>query len=294
MEIVIPADVPESMREKFRAHYELITHHTGRLLLMAADQKVEHLNDDFFGPGIAVDDKNPQHLFEIGSQAPIGAFASQKGLIARFGADYQSIPYIIKMNSKTGLQPGDAVSRELWTIDDLAVLAQNGLKIVGVGYTIYIGSQYESLMLQEAAELAGAAHEKGLLATIWCYPRGEKVPNEKDPHVIAGAAGVAASLGADFVKLNLPEADNPFESLKEAVAAAGNTKVVVSGGTKKTARQLLEIAYNLVNVSGAAGMAVGRNLHMRPLPDALKLCQALAAIIYDNAGIHEALAITRS
>jgi hypothetical protein len=42
--IVVPLDVPPAMREVYLANYHKITHDTGRLMLVAGDQKVEHLN----------------------------------------------------------------------------------------------------------------------------------------------------------------------------------------------------------------------------------------------------------
>lgn len=86
-DILVPLDVSPAMREVYIANYREITHGTGRLMLMAGDQKVEHLNDDFCGPGIAPDDANPEHFFRIASRARIGAFATQLGLIARHGMD---------------------------------------------------------------------------------------------------------------------------------------------------------------------------------------------------------------
>jgi fructose-bisphosphate aldolase / 6-deoxy-5-ketofructose 1-phosphate synthase len=84
---VIPLDVPLGMQETYRANLRKITHGTGRLMLMAGDQKVEHLNEDFYGPHIAPDDADPEHLFRIASRARIGVLAIQLGLIARYGMD---------------------------------------------------------------------------------------------------------------------------------------------------------------------------------------------------------------
>lgn len=61
------------------------------------------MNDDFYGEGIAPDDANPEHMFEIASRAKIGVFATQLGLVACYGADYKTIPYLVKLNSKTDL-----------------------------------------------------------------------------------------------------------------------------------------------------------------------------------------------
>ena len=68
------------------------------------------------------------------------------------------------------------------------------LNILGIGYTIYLGSEYESAMLNAAAQAIFEAHQNGLIVVLRIYPRGTAVGNEKDPHLIAGAAGVAAAL----------------------------------------------------------------------------------------------------
>ena len=103
MKIHTPADVPQDMRSTYEKNYKTITHDTGRLMLFAGDQKIEHLNEDFYGEGIAPEDNDPEHMFKIASQANIGVFASQLGLIARYGADYKDIPYLVKINSKSHL-----------------------------------------------------------------------------------------------------------------------------------------------------------------------------------------------
>jgi len=88
------------MRENYVTNYLTITRETGRLMLFAGDQKVEHLNHDFFGEGIHPDDSDPEHLFKIAARANIGVFATQLGLIAKYGMDYPDIPYLIKAEFK--------------------------------------------------------------------------------------------------------------------------------------------------------------------------------------------------
>jgi len=89
------------MRETYAQNYERMTEGKDRLMLFAGDQKVEHMNDDFYGENVPKDDADPEHLFRIASRARIGAFAAQLGLIARYGADYNKVPYVVKLNSKT-------------------------------------------------------------------------------------------------------------------------------------------------------------------------------------------------
>ena len=55
---------------------------------------------------------------------------------------------------------------------------------------------------------------------LWIYPRGKAVADEKDAHLIAGAAGAAACLGADFVKCNPPKGDDAASSAEKLVEAS--------------------------------------------------------------------------
>jgi fructose-bisphosphate aldolase/6-deoxy-5-ketofructose 1-phosphate synthase len=266
-------------------------------MLFAGDQKAEHLNDDFFGPGIDLEDNDPLHLFQIAAQANIGVFAAQIGLIARYGMDYRDLPYLVKLNSKTNLvKTSQAEPRSPQWIDVSQVVDfrdSSNLDILGVGYTIYLGSEHEGEMLAQAARIVFQAHQAGLVTVLWIYPRGKAVKDEKDPHLIAGAAGVAATLGSDFVKVNYPEKTGQVSSLifREAVQAAGRTKVVCAGGESTDARSFLQRLHDQIHISGASGSATGRNIHQRPLAEAVRLCNAVYAVTVDNASVDEAYAI---
>jgi len=209
----LPADVPKECEGRFLENFEKSTGGSGRLMLFAGDQKVEHLNDDFHGEDIPEEDNDPEHMFKIASRADIGVFATQFGLISRYGRDYRDVPYLVKLNSKTNLVPyseKDPYSRQWLEVADVERLKEKaGLDIRGVGYTVYLGGGYEHAMLREAAQIVLAAHERGLLAVLWIYPKGPYVKDEHDAHLIAGAAGVGACLGADFVKLKVPYINGP-------------------------------------------------------------------------------------
>ncbi|MBR4286035.1 MAG: aldolase [Methanocorpusculum sp.] len=299
-DVKVPLDVPAGMRDVYLANYNLITQGSGRLMLFAGDQKMEHLNDDFYGEGIPADDGDPEHLFRIASQGKVGVFAAQLGLITRYAMDYPEIPYLVKMNSKThlvGVSQKDPVSHQLWSVGQLVdICAENDIKIAGIGYTIYLGSENEAEMLTEAASLINDAHFHGLVTVLWIYPRGKAVKDEKDPHLIAGAAGVAACLGSDFVKVNAPKKDGKSgaELLQEAVQAAGRTKVVCAGGSSTSEEKFLSELYDQIHVGGASGNATGRNIHQKPLAEAVKFCNAIYAITVENKSVEEALAILKA
>lgn len=288
----IPADIPEKKHETFIKNYNAITRQTGRLFLFACDQKIEHLNHDFYGPSINAQTVHPEHLFRIASQGNIGAMATHLGLLARYAKQYPMINYIVKLNAHSNLIPieqQDPQSSLLWTVEDVINFKNNNkLLIAGIGITVYLGSEYEAEQLAQAARSITLAHNEGLVTIVWIYPRGKGIKQEKNPDLIAGAAGVALSLGADFAKIKAPVATEILSSsasLKIASAAAGNTKIICSGGTTIEAHDYLTQLYDHIHRGDASGTATGRNIFQRSLAEAVALTHAISAIVYDNVAL---------
>jgi len=300
LEKYLPADVMPGKRRKFLKLMDRLTNGTGRLMLFAGDQKVEHLNNDFYGKEVAKDDANPRHLFEIASRAKIGVFATQMGLITRFANEYPEIPYLVKLNSKTNIIPYDAkdpYSQNWFDVDDVIDFKNySGINIVGVGYTVYLGSEHEHSMLREAAQIVHKAHKEGMIAVLWMYPKGKFIKDEHDAHLIAGAAGVATCLGADFAKVKVPYINNQFkpELLHEAVQAAGNTGILCEGGKKIDEIEFLTELYEQIHIGGSRGNGTGRNIHQRPLEEAIKMANAIYAVTCENKSAQEALKILKN
>jgi fructose-bisphosphate aldolase/6-deoxy-5-ketofructose 1-phosphate synthase len=296
-EIHIPGDVPNGSINEFVNNYDLVTHGSGRLMLFAGDQKIEHLNDDFYGEGIHEDDNEPEHLFKIADAAEIGLLATQLGLISMYGGDYPEIPYLVKLNSKTHLvktAQRDPISPTLVDVEQVVQFKKDsGLEIVGVGFTIYLGSEFEHIMLREAAQAVYKAHQTGLISVLWIYPRGQAVKDEKDADLIAGATGVAATLGADFVKVNAPKKDGVAgaDLLIRAVKAAGKTKVICAGGSSTDPKKFLQSLYDQIHTAGVSGNATGRNIHQKSLEEAVRMCNAISAITVHDKPVEEAVKI---
>lgn len=287
--INIPFDVPRSKHAEYLQNWEVATRGTGRLLMFACDQKVEHLNDDFVGPGLDPAVADPKHYFEIAKRAHIGVLGSQLGLIAKYADICPRVPFLIKANSKTNIikkAERDPFSNRWLAMDEIIEFKKkSGLNIVGVGYTVYIGSEFESESFGQAARIVYKAHQEGLLAIVWMYPRGKAVINETDIHLLAGGAGVAVCLGADFVKISYPY-DKPTldtaKKFKEVVMAAGRSSVIPIGGSKMEEKKFLQQIHNQIHISGTGGVAIGRNIFQRPLAEAVRMADAIAAVtLYD-------------
>lgn len=244
----------------------------GKSLFLAYDQGFEHGPTDFNEKNV-----DPSYIVKIGQDA--GVFTGiifHEGLARMYypigGLDTQKTPpLILKLNGKTSFHKGE----EPYSPPVCTATEAKRFGAVGVGYTIYIGSEFEAKMMQEFSTIREEAHELGLAVILWAYPRGKHVEGkETDKDTLAYAARLALELGADFVKL--PYTGDP-ESFKWVIQSAGKTKVVVQGGSKKSEQELLEEVRGFMS-GGAVGMAVGRNVWQAE--DPISISKKLAEIIY--------------
>lgn len=291
----IPISVPKDKEKEYKKNYETATRGTGKMMMFAGDQKVEHLNEDFVGKNIPEETADPEHFFRIANKAHIGVFATQFGMLAKYGRDYPDIPYLVKINSKTNImkeKQQDPFSNRWLKMRSLAEFKRRSkLNIVGVGYTVYLGSAFEADMFGQAARIIYKAHKEGMLAVIWMYPRGKAVRDKDEKnniHLLAGAAGVGLTLGADFVKINYPYGQGSrkkvAERFREVTTAAGRSKVICVGGSKKDPKSYLRTLHDQINIAGAMGNATGRNIFQRKLDDGVRMANAISAVsLYDHS-----------
>lgn len=290
--IAIPADVPVAYRALFKKNYSTITRNSSRILLLSGDQKLEHLNTDFYGAGVDGDHSDTRHLFDIAAAGHIGAFVTHVGLIAQYGRQYPTIPYIAKLSGKTNIikqDTADPYAEQLWSVDDAITVANNSnISLCGVAITVYLGSLHESRMLKHAARMITYAHRNGLVALVWMYPRGINIPNPRTPELTIGAAAAAVCLGADIVKINPPEIITEheyFTTLKRAVQTAAPCKVILAGGPRTAPHAYLRTVYHAIHEGTVAGVAVARNVHQLELSAAIEMSRTLENIIYKNGSI---------
>jgi class I fructose-bisphosphate aldolase len=119
---------------------------------------------------------------------------------------------------------------------------------------------------------------------MWSYPRGQGLKNDKKDGVIAYAARLGLELGADVTKVKYP---GSRDAMEQTVRMAGKTKVVMSGGSKRSDEAFLSNVKSVID-AGGAGLAVGRNVWQRENPE--RILDALEKVIYEAASVEEALA----
>ncbi len=235
-------------------------------LFLAYDQGFEHGPTDFNDENV-----DPEKVLEIADSGFFTGVVLQKGIAEKYyWKQGYKVPLIVKLNGKTNLaKDQDPYSPQVCSVKEAL---SYGAK--AVGYTIYVGSEYEPIMTQEFGIIEQQAEEAGIPVIAWMYPRGRSVPDESDPKIIAYAARVGLELGADVVKIRYT---GDMTSFKWVVAAAGKTKVVVMGGSKMAEKNFLKMVQDCLE-AGAIGLAVGRNVWQAEEP--LEIAGKIAKIIW--------------
>ncbi len=280
--------------------YRLLMHGrlagTGKLVILPVDQGFEHGPARSFAPNPPAYD--PHYLYELAIEAGLSGYAAPLGLLQQ-GADSFAgqVPLILKANSANSLHAGTP---------DQAVTAsvQDALRLgcVGIGFTIYPGSDACYAMMEELREIIREAKSYGLVAVVWSYPRGGKVSKEGETalDIVAYAAHMAALMGANIIKVKPPRdmidldaarpvyesAHIPRATLADRIrhvmqcAFDGKRLVVFSGGEAKDTEGLLE-EIRQIRDGGGSGSIIGRNSFRRPREEALKLLDSVIRI-YKN------------
>lgn len=263
----------------------------GRLLFLPIDQGLEHGPVDFFPNPDSVD---PSFQLRLAKEGGYSGIVFHIGLAQKYLKDFAGeVPLILKLNGKTNI-PSDkyAFSPQTASVEDAVRLGADA-----VGYTLYVGSPAQGEDITQFFEIREDCDKFGMPLIMWAYPRGEAIEakgGRDSLYAVDYAARVACELGADLVKLNLPEYDEkkakdlpkpydqmkftPQEGLEKVVESAGRTLVLVSGGSKISDEDLLDKVKASME-AGVIGLIFGRNMWQREFDDALKLTEKIKRIM---------------
>jgi class I fructose-bisphosphate aldolase len=166
-----------------------------------------------------------------------------------------------------------------------------------VGYTLYVGSPRQDADLAQLRQVRQDCDRFGMPLVVWAYPRGsalDKKGGQTTFYAIDYAARMAMEQGADVVKLNLPKIDPekdkdtpaPYneldvtqeEAVRQVVASAGRSLVVLSGGSKTDDEQLLRQT-RFIMEAGGSGVIYGRNVWQRDHSEALEIIEQIKEIM---------------
>jgi fructose-bisphosphate aldolase, class I len=290
-----------STGKKARLYQLFFAHGPGQGLgmFLPVDQGLEHGPRDFFSNP---DSQDPDFEMRLAEAGNFSAIVFQIGLAEKYVHPYAGrVPLVLKINGKTEIPSSDeALSPCIASVEDAVRLGASA-----VGYTLYVGSPRQTDDFVQFGKIRLEAERMGMPVIVWSYPRGraiEEKGGQLSSYAIEYAARVAAELGADVVKINLPEfnaekhARTPKEysqrsfteeeAVRRAVAAAGKIPVLVSGGSQVSDADVLHKAEMSIRC-GAAGLIFGRNVWQRQWDDALRITNRIREMMleYQSAAV---------
>ena len=278
---------------------------TGHLSILPVDQGIEHSAGASFAPNPAYFD--PENIVKLAIEGGCNAVASTFGVLGSVARKYaHKIPFIVKLNHNELLTYPNKFDQVMFGTVDQA----REMGAVGVGATIYFGSDESTRQIVEVAEAFAYAHELGLATILWCYLRNPKFKTkEGDMHTAADLTGQANHLGvtihADIIKQKLPErnggysalnmessygktdqriyteltTDHPVDLVRYQVANCymGRCGLINSGGESKGASDLADAVRTAVinKRGGGTGLISGRKAFQRPMAEGVELLNAI-------------------
>jgi len=273
---------------------------TGHLSILPVDQGIEHSGAASFAPN--PDHFDPAKIVELAIEGGCNGVASTFGVLGAISRKYaHKIPMILKLNHNEMLTYPNKFDQVMYA----SVKDAFNMGAVGVGATIYFGSDMAMRQLMEVTEAFSLAHELGMFTVLWCYLRNSAFKTDKDYSVSADLTGQANHIGvtieADIIKQKQAEnnggynalkfgkthkkvydeltSDNPIDLTRYQVANCymGRMGLINSGGASGGADDLAQaVKTAVVNKSaGGTGLISGRKAFQKPIKDGVELLNAI-------------------
>jgi len=274
---------------------------TGYVSILPVDQGIEHSAGASFAPNPAYFD--PENIVRLAIEGGCNGVASTLGVLGAVARKYaHKIPFLLKFNHNEFLSYPNSFDQ----IRFANIKQAFDMGAVGVGATIYFGSEESKRQLQEVTGLFHQAHELGMFTVLWCYLRNSAFKTKDvDYHTAADLTGQANHLGvtieADIIKQKLPETNSGFTALnfgkthkkvysdltsehpidltryQVANCFMGRAGLINSGGASAGDSDLKEAVKTAVINKRAGGMGLisGRKAFQRPVAEGVRLLNAI-------------------
>lgn len=282
---------------------------TGYISILPVDQGIEHSAAASFAPNPIYFD--PKNIVELAIDSGCNAVATTLGVLGIVARRYaHKIPFIAKLNHNELLSYPNTYDQVMFG----SVQEAFELGAVGVGATVYWGSEESRREMQEVEEAFEEAHSLGLFTVLWCYVRNNAFKKDGvNYEVSADLTGQANHLGvtihADIIKQKLPEnnggynaigfgvtsklvyseytTDNPIDLTRWQLVNTymGRIPLINSGGASTGAGDL-EAAVRTAVINkraGGTGLIMGRKSFQHPMNEGIALINAVQDIYADPA-----------
>jgi len=273
---------------------------TGYLSILPVDQGIEHSAGASFAANPMYFD--PENIVRLAIEGGCNAVATTLGILGAVSRKYaHKIPFILKFNHNEFLSYPNSYDQILFASIDQAF--EQGC--VGVGATIYFGSEESKRQIQEVSQAFSHAHELGMFTVLWCYMRNAAFKvGDTDYHVAADLTGQANHLGvtieADIIKQKMPEnnggytalkfgktdkkvyteltSDHPIDLTRYQVANCymGRAGLINSGGASGENDIQQAVRTAVINKrAGGTGLISGRKAFQKPMPEGIRILNAI-------------------
>ena len=274
---------------------------TGYVSILPVDQGIEHSAGASFAPNPMYFD--PENIIKLAIEGGCNGVASTLGVLGAMARKYaHKIPFLLKLNHNEFLSYPNSFDQ----IRFASVKQAFDMGAMGVGATIYFGSEESKRQLQEVTEMFQRAHELGMFTVLWCYLRNPAFKTkDADYHTAADLTGQANHLGvtieADIIKQKLPDTnggftavnfgkthkkvyselctDHPIDLTRYQIANCymGRAGLINSGGASAGESDLKEAVKTAVINKRAGGMGLisGRKAFQRPMKEGVGLLNAI-------------------
>jgi fructose-bisphosphate aldolase, class I len=281
---------------------------TGYVSILPVDQGIEHSAAASFSKNPAYFD--PANLVELALAGECSAVATTLGTLGAVSRRYvHRLPFIVKLNHNQFLHYPNTYRQIMFA----SVRQAADLGAVGVGATIYFGSEDADRELGEVSAAFAEAHRLGLFTVLWCYMRNPAFTKDGvNYEVSADLTGQANHLGvtieADIIKQKQPEnnggytaiglgktdplvydeltTDHPIDLTRWQVVNcyAGRIGLINSGGESKGDSDLAQAVRTAVinKRAGGMGLIVGRKAFQRPLAEGAALIHAVQDVFLSD------------
>jgi class I fructose-bisphosphate aldolase len=282
---------------------------TGYLSLFPVDQGIEHSAAASFARNPSYFD--PKNIVELAIEGGCNGVATTLGVLGMVGRRYaHKIPFIAKLNHNELLTYPTQYDQIMFGSAQEAY----DLGAMGVGATIYFGSEQSTRQIQEVSEAFQEAHDLGMFTVLWCYLRNNAFKKDGvDYSLAADLTGQANHLGvtieADIIKQKQAEnnngygaigfgrtdplvydqltTDNPIDLTRWQVinCYAGRIPMINSGGESAGSTDLAQAVRTAVinKRAGGAGLISGRKVFQRPTAEGIELLQTVQDVYLDRS-----------
>jgi class I fructose-bisphosphate aldolase len=278
---------------------------TGYVSILPVDQGIEHSAGASFAKNPMYFD--PENIIKLAIEAECNGVASTLGVLGMMSRKYaHKIPFIVKLNHNETLTYPNKFDQVLFGQVEQAW----DMGAVGIGATIYFGSEESTRQIVEISEAFARAHELGMFTILWCYTRNSDFKkNGVDYHTAADLTGQANHLGvtieADIIKQKLPTvnggykalntgessygkldelmytelaSNHPIDLVKYQVANCymGRIPLINSGGASGSNDLKEAVTTAVINKKGGgSGLILGRKAFQKPFKDGVSLLNSV-------------------